>query len=74
MGTGVEVIGTGSDEIVTMSPDNNWVLSGGWDRAVNERDKRMYIIEVAIINNQSFDVIPMYIHIIPHVINTHTNK
>ena len=37
MGTGVEVVGTGSDEIVATSSDDDWVFSDSWDRAVDER-------------------------------------
>ena len=47
MGTGVEVIGRGSDEIVATSSDDDWVFSDSWDRAVDERGehecKRSYI-------------------------------
>ena len=38
MGTGVEVIGTGSDKIVATSSNEDWVFSDSWDRAVDERN------------------------------------
>ena len=38
MGTGVEVVGTGSDEIVVISSDDDRVFSNSWDRAVDERE------------------------------------
>ena len=55
MGTGVEVIGTGSDEIVAISSDDDWVFSDSWDRAVDERENMNVEEVISHINYSQLD-------------------
>ena len=48
-------MGTGSDEIVATSSDDDWVFSDSWDRAVDERDNMNIEEVISHINYRQLD-------------------